>query len=302
VIVPEPLRPGDRVRLIAPSGPFDRTLLLRGAGWLGERYRLEIDWRLFERSGYLAGSDERRREELDRALSESGVRAVVAARGGYGLTRIAHRVDWAALRRSPRWLVGFSDITVAHVEAARVGVASLHAHNLAALGRGDAPIRARWLAALEEPTAPQRFEGLESWNPGRARGPLSGGNLAMLFTCAAAGRLFVPEGAILALEDVTESSYRLDRMLTALAVSGAFDRVAAVVVGELTDCPTGPWGVTARDAVRQCLAGLHVPVVAGFPFGHCRWNEPLHFGLEAELDAGAGVLELNPRAARPRRR
>lgn len=302
MIVPEPLRPGDRVRLIAPSGPFDRTLLLRGAGWLGERYRVELDWELFQRSGYLAGSDERRRAELDRALSEPDIRAVIAARGGYGLGRIAHQVDWTALARAPRWLVGFSDVTVAHVEAARVGVASLHAHNLAALGRGDAHVRARWLAALEEPDAPRRFERLECWNPGRARGPLAGGNLAMLYACAAAGRLFVPEGAILALEDVTESSYRLDRMLTALAVSGVLDRVAAVVVGELTDCPAGPWNVDARDAVRACLTQLRVPVVAGLPFGHCRWNEPLPLGLPASVDAQAGVMEINPRAARPRRR
>ncbi len=292
VIVPEPLRPGDRVRVVAPSGPFDRTLLLLGAGWLRHRYRVELDWGMFERSGYLAGSDERRLAELTRALSQPGIRAVVAARGGYGLSRIAHRVDWAALRRSPRWLVGFSDVTVMHVEAARVGVASLHAHNMAALGYGDAHVRARWLEALEAPGARRRFENLEAWSSGRARGPLAGGNLAMLFTCAAAGRLYVPEGAVLAIEDVTESSYRLDRMLTALKVGGAFDCVAAVVVGGLTDCPAGPWRVDARDAVRSCLAELGVPVVAGLPFGHCRWNEPLPFGLSAEVDADAGTLVI----------
>lgn len=249
---------------------------------------------MFERQGYLAGSDERRLAELDLALSEPGIRAVVAARGGYGLTRIAHRVDWVALRRSPRWLVGFSDITALHVEAARVGVASLHAHNMAALGHGDALVRDRWLAALENPRGERRFEGLETWSQGRARGPLAGGNLAMLFTCAAAGRLFVPEGAVLALEDVTESSYRLDRMLTSLIVAGAFDRVAGVVVGGLTECPAGPWCVDARDAVRERLAELRIPVAAGLPFGHARHNEPLPLGLPAELDATAGVLAISP--------
>ncbi len=302
VIVPEPLRPGDRVRLVAPSGPFDRSLLLRGAGWLRHRYRVEFDWDIFERDGYLAGSDERRLAELGRALDDPGIRAVVAARGGYGLTRIAHRVDWSALCRSPRWLVGFSDVTVLHVEAARVGVASLHAHNMAALGHGDALTRQRWLSVLEDPARPRRFDNLETWSPGRARGPLAGGNLAMLFTCAAAGRLFVPEGAVLAIEDVTESSYRLDRMLTALRVAGAFDRVAAVIVGELTDCPAGPWRVDAHEAVRACLASLRIPVVSGLRFGHCRHNEPLTFGLMAELDADAGVLELSPPATRRRRR
>ncbi|HEX3773314.1 MAG TPA: LD-carboxypeptidase, partial [Polyangiaceae bacterium] len=99
-VIPAPLQRGSRVRVIAPSSPFDRTLVLRGIGWLGERYRVEFDWSIFERTGFLAGSDARRLEELDRALQDPDVGAIVAARGGYGLTRIAHLADYSALRRS----------------------------------------------------------------------------------------------------------------------------------------------------------------------------------------------------------
>src|SRR5690606_10273531 len=135
---PPPLRPGDRVRIIAPSGPFDRALLLRGAGWLAERYRVEFDGGIFSRQGFLAGSDARRLGELDAALRTPELGAVISARGGYGLSRIVYQADLAALRRYPKWIVGFSDVTALHLEASRVGVMSMHAHNAAGLGRADA--------------------------------------------------------------------------------------------------------------------------------------------------------------------
>jgi muramoyltetrapeptide carboxypeptidase len=97
-IVPPPLAPGARIAVIAPSSPFDRALVLRGMGWLAGRYRLSFERDLFERSGYLAGSDERRLAELDLRLRDPDLGAILVARGGYGLGRIAHRADWAAFR------------------------------------------------------------------------------------------------------------------------------------------------------------------------------------------------------------
>ncbi|MCC6901365.1 MAG: LD-carboxypeptidase [Polyangiaceae bacterium] len=283
---PPALRPGDTVAVIAPSGPFDRTLCLRGAGFLGERYRVKFDWSIFQRTGFLAGPDTRRRAELDAAVRAPELRAIVAARGGYGLTRIVHAADLRPLVDQPKWVVGFSDVTALHVECARLGLGSIHAHNCAGLGRGDAHARAALIDVLEHPTRPRRFDRLETWHPGAASGPLFGGNLTVLFTLAAAGRLFIPEGAVLFIEDVTESAYRLDRMLTALMVGGALDRVAAVAVGELTDCPAGPHGVPAEVAVRTRLIELGVPVVAGIAAGHGRHNAPLVLGAPARVTDG----------------
>jgi muramoyltetrapeptide carboxypeptidase len=289
-IVPPPLSPGARVAVIAPSSPFDRTLVMRGMGFLSERYRVSFDRDLFEKKGYLAGSDERRLAELDARLRDPHLGAIVVARGGYGLGRIAHQADWAALRAHPKWLVGFSDATVLHVEALRVGVASLHAHNTAGVGRGDARRRERFCDALEHPERAREFRGLETWVPGRAEGPLVGGNLTVLFACLAAGRLRFPPGALLVIEDVTEQAYRVDRMLTAFQVSGALDRVAGVVVGDFTDCPPSQ-GVTVREVLEERLRRLGVPVAARLPFGHDLDNEPFVLGLRANLDASAGTLE-----------
>jgi muramoyltetrapeptide carboxypeptidase len=258
-------------------------------GWLSERYRLSFDRDLFERTGYLAGSDERRLLELDARLRDPELGAIIVARGGYGLGRIAHRADWAALRRAPKWLVGFSDATVLHVEALRVGVASLHAHNTAGLGRGDARRREYLRDALEEPELRRVRRGLVTWAPGTAEGPLVGGNLTVLFSCLASGRLRFPPGAVLVIEDVTEQAYRVDRMLTALSVSGSLDRVRGVVVGDFTDCPPSR-GVTVEETLRERLLSLGVPVAAGLPFGHTEMNEPFVLGPTARLDASAGTL------------
>lgn len=297
VICPAALKPGDLVHVIAPSGAFDRALVLRGIGWLGERYRVRFDWHACERHGFFAGSDARRLDELNAALRSRDARAIVAARGGHGLLRIAHRAEWSALHDAPKWLVGFSDSTVFHVEASRAGVASMHADNVGGLGRGWQPARQRWLAALEAPCAPRVIGGLSAWQSGRVSGLLSGGNLTLLHACAAAGRLFVPDGAILVLEDVSEAAYRVDRMLSALLQARAFARVAAVVVGDFVDCGPGGHGVNVWDVLREHLSELGVPVLAGLPFGHALLhNEPLPFGLPAHVDANAGTLTLGARA------
>jgi muramoyltetrapeptide carboxypeptidase len=295
VIVPPKLAQGDRVWVVAPSGPFERTLVLRGLGFLSERYDVRFGEGIFSRQGYLAGSDDRRFAELTLALSDPETKAVLAARGGYGLARIVSALDVARLRDHPVWIAGFSDITALHVEAQRAGVASLHADNVAGLGRGDLPARERFVAALEDPHAERSIGGLDVWRGGVVTGPLTGGNLTLLFTAAASGRLHVPRGAVLFIEDIGEAPYRVDRMLTALLTSGALDAVAGVLVGDFTDAPPGRHGVPVEDVLRERLGLLQVPVLAGFPAGHGAVNVPMHLGLPARVDGDTGSVVLCPR-------
>ena len=137
-------------------------------------------------------------------------------------------------------------------------------------------------------------DGLEIWRAGTARGPLFGGNLTLLGACAAAGRLELPDGAVLVLEDLGEAAYRIDRMLTALLVSGQLGRVSAVVAGDFIDCPTGQFGLGALDVVRERLSSLGVPMLAGLRVGHGRRNLPLPLGLVAEVDGSGGRLTICP--------
>ena len=295
LIVPRPLRPGDRVRVIAVSSPFDRALFFRGVGFLAERYRVEMAPGILTQRGFLAGSDEQRLEALDEALADPDIGAVIAARGGYGALRIAHRAGWSKLVSAPKWIVGFSDVTSLHVEAQRHGVCSLHADNAGGLGRGDFHARARFVAALEAPTSERCFSALRTIVPGKVEGPLVGGNLTVLFSAHAAGRLRLPPGCVLFLEDVQEASYRIDRMLSALLVAGALDPVAGVVLGDFTDCSPRPHGVTVEEVLRERLGVLGVPAAAGLPAGHGPINHPLTLGLSALLDAAAGTLRVGGR-------
>ncbi len=291
-LVPPALRPGDAVRVIAPSSPFDQELFFAGVDWLSQRYRVELADHVLSRSGFLAGTDAERLADLDDALGARHVAAIVAARGGHGAVRIAHRANWGALQQHPKWLVGFSDVTLLHLEALRVGVCVLHAENVAGLGRAEASARASWLQALEQPEVPRALRGTHAIQPGVAQGRLFGGNLTMLFTALATGRLELPTGCILVLEDVTETSYRIDRMLTALAIGGAFTSIGGLALGDFTDCPPGPHGVPVEQVLSERLAGLGIPVVAGFGFGHGRSNAPLTLGGPARLDAETLRLTL----------
>ncbi len=297
VIIPPPLKPGDRVRVIAPSSPFDRALVFRGLGFLSKRFEIVFDPGIFERRGYLAGSDERRLVELDQALRDPEANAIIAARGGYGASRLSFRADFSALRARPKWLVGFSDFTALHVEAARVGVMSLHAHNVAGLGRAHRQVWDPWLASLEAPELLRRYVGREAIVSGRASGMLAGGNLSVWFAAWAAERVHLPEGCILMLEDIGEASYRLDRMLMALLAAGVFDRCAGIAFGDFTDCSPGKFGVSVAEMLHHCLGHLRLPILGGLPFGHGVQNEPLLLGAHATLDTQ--TLTMTVQAKRP---
>lgn len=291
---PPPVAPGDVVAVVAPSSPFEAAPAWVGLGWLASRYRVRFTRGLFTRTGYLAGDDERRQSELVSAITDPDVRVVLAARGGYGLSRIVHRLPWDRFSARPRWIVGFSDVTALHVEAARLGVASIHGPHLTSLGRADARTRADLVDVLESPERARVYGDLDVLVRGRAAGPAFGGNLTLLHACAAAGRLVVPAGAVLVLEDVTERPYRIDRMLATLAAGGYLSSLAAVALGGFTQCEPGADGVTVEDVLRDALTPLGVPVVSGLRVGHGAENRSLVLGAEAVVDATAerGVVSV----------
>jgi muramoyltetrapeptide carboxypeptidase len=285
--LPPTLAPGDVVAIVAPSSPFPREDLWRGLVWLRQRYRLRMGPGVLARDGYLAGSDARRAEELARAMTDPEVKAIVAARGGYGAVRIVATLPWQEIARRPKWLVGFSDITALHAEAWRAGIASVHGPNVTGLGRDASPLaRSRWLACLERSRPAGAWRGLRVLHGGaEASGPIVGGNLALLATMAASGRLVVPDGAVLALEDVTEAPYRVDRMLTALHLGGYLQRVSAIVFGGFDRCAPGADGCTVEEVLGERTRTLGVPVLAGAPFGHGDRNEAFVLGAPVRVAA-----------------
>lgn len=292
--LPPPLRSGDRVRIVAPCGPFERQRfeagveLIRRAGFVPV-----FDDGVFAAHRYLAGDDERRRAELEAAIEDPEARAIWVARGGYGATRLLPHLDPERVAVAPKWLVGFSDVTALHALWARAGIASLHGPNVTTIADWGEEARSRLWSCLAGDRG-FTLEGRCAAGGGVVEGVLLGGNLAVLAAMAGTGLLPSLDGAIVALEEVGERPYRLDRALHQLIHAGSFDGVVGFAVGQLSDCGEPPergadW--TARDVVCEILAAVGVPVLADLPFGHEPSSWPLPFGVRARLDGDRGRLD-----------
>jgi len=282
---PRQVAEGSVLSVVAPSGPFNREAFEAGVKWLEERYEVRYDEGIFSRMGYLAGSDERRLDELVAALVAPDVDAILCARGGYGATRLLPGLDPVMVANANKLLVGFSDVTALHALWNRAKVRSIHAPMVSALATASDGLRESWCDALEGRRAGRHWD-LETEVFGFGEGDFFGGNLAVLVSLL--GTRFAPDvtGKILFLEDVGERPYRIDRMLTSLLQAGWFDICAGVVLGAFTDGEPGADGVSVNDVLRERLGELSVPVVSGFPAGHIDENAPLVFGAAARIAGG----------------
>lgn len=301
VVRPRALRPGDRVRVIAPAGVPD-TRLARGIQIL-QSFGLVVEEgkHLYDRYGYLAGTDEDRLADLNAAFRDPGVRGIFAARGGYGTQRIIDRLDLGAVRRDPRVVVGFSDLTVL---SGRLWTAARQVSfygpmvNWTDSRTGPAEIESLRRAVMttdpivltSDPAEPSAAVSV----PGVASGTLLGGNLTMIQSSLGTDDLPVLLDAILLFEDTDEGPYSYDRMLTHLGRAGALDRIAGVAIGQFTNAPVtaGQWA--AAEAVQDRLGSLGVPVLGGLRIGHGNGQLTVPLGTRATIDTATGTLTVAP--------
>lgn len=296
---PRALRPGARIHIAAPSGPVPEDRLAAGLAALQRHVRGEFSLapNIAARAGYLAGDDEARLAALSAALADPEIDAIVCARGGYGLTRLLPRLDPARL--APKLLVGFSDVTAllawAHVGAGLVGVHGPVVTQLAGLPEDDLERLACMLTG-EDPGALHAETGAVL-RGGCVEGPLIAGNLEVLRTLIGTRHMPSLAGCVLALEEIGERPYRIDRALTQLITSGALRGLRGVAVGQLHACEEpasgNPDSPTAEAVVLERLATLGVPVVTGLEFGHLLTrNAALPFGARVRLDADNAALYM----------
>lgn len=285
---PQPLRPGDALHLVAPSGPFDRESFERGLALIETRYRPVFDDSLFARRRYLAGADRDRLGEIEAALGDPAVTAILAARGGYGATRLLPGISLPR-ERTPL-LMGFSDITALHALFQREHRVSLHAPVLTQLGRQPEAVFERWVRLCERPEPAPVLHGTTCLVPGVVEGRVMGGNFEVLTRLV--GTPFLPDltGALLLLEDVGERPYKLDRMWTHLRHAGVFERIAGVILGDFTGCEEKDADFTSGDVLRELAEETGLPCAAGFPVGHGDVNLPVPLGVTARLDAGSATV------------
>jgi muramoyltetrapeptide carboxypeptidase len=304
-IRPPCLHPGDTIGIIAPAGPVSRrddfeqgVAVLKRMGF-GVRY----DERIFEIQRYLAGNDIGRAEELMRCFEDPEVHAIMPLRGGYGCARLLPYLDASRLRRYPKLITGFSDITTLHLYFQRLfGWTTIHGPMVASpslreiSGSEEEHLKSLW---TDPGYAPEiLFPQMEVFVPGVAEGRLIGGCLSVVVTSLGTPYEIQTEGAILFLEDLGEPPYRLDRMISHLKLAGKLDSVAGVLLGSFIDCEPDDGTYTARDVLRDLLKDLEVPVLYDFPAGHRKRNWALPFGTRIRMNTDTRSLkQLEPFAS-----
>lgn len=299
--LPPALRQGERIGIVAPASPVDPERLQAGIESLRKRgFVVEVGEHVFGSSTLFSGTDFERATDIIRMLQDPGIAAVFCARGGYGSQRLLPMIAQAIRRTQPKVLVGYSDITALHSMLQKAGWISWHG-----------PMPGDWPRMTDNDFSVQLLFDLvsgkvsgelptpagsspQAMHPGKATGPLVGGNLSLVAALLGTPYDVDTRGAILFLEDVGEAPYRIDRMLSSMHLAGKFDQVNGVLLGDFTDChPTSAApSVTVQDVLRSHFAHLGVPVLWNYPAGHGPVNIPLPIGHQVELDADRCCVRL----------
>jgi muramoyltetrapeptide carboxypeptidase len=307
-VLPPRLKAGDTIALVSPSAAtweperfVIATQILQALG-----FNVREGRSLRARRGHFAGTDAQRAADLNDMFADPQVQGILCMTGGSGATRILHLLDYELMRRNPKCLAGYSDVTaLLNAIHKQTGMVTFHApmgvsewnefstqYFRQVLMQGEAVV-------LRNPTdrdglLVQARGRTQTLRPGKARGQLLGGNLTVLTTLM--GTPFRPDfrGAILFLEDINEYIYRIDRMLAHLKQAGVLQGLAGVVLGQFTDCKPGEGfgSLTLDEVFDDYFLPLNVPVYSGAMFGHVRNKFSLPVGLPAEMDADQGVITL----------
>lgn len=287
------------IALVAPASPasdFQAPAAQKVKAFFEKRgYRLKIMLHVFDAERFMAGTDEARAADLNACFADPQVDAVIALRGGAGSMRLLDKIDYRLVKKNPKPLFGFSDLTA--LQAAlwqRAGLVSWTGFQASFIYKRKAGAlhRAFEQALRGDQTA---VAGLREVVPGKARGVLVGGTLSVL--AGLCGTPYMPrtDGCILFLEEVNEKPYRVDRLLTQLRLAGAFNRLAALVLGDFSTClSTDKEDGTVRQVLDEHFAHAAFPVARGLKYGHAAGEIILPVGARAALDTQAGTLAVLP--------
>ena len=295
---PTPLRRDDLIGVIAPAGAVEETALLAGVHVLEQAgCRVRLGAAVLHRYGYLAGTDRARADDLHAMLRDPEVKAIIAARGGYGSGRLLPLLDPSLVRAHPKIFVGHSDLTFLLNALVRdAELVTFHGPMVAGFAAQPAGAEAL-LALLGGDRVGWNQAAASVVQPGMAEGPLVGGCLSIVVSMLGTPHAIDTRGRLLFLEDVNEKPYRVDRMLTHLRQAGAFDGVAGVIFGEMEGCDApGTAPVSVREVIAEAFADAPFPVAFGLPSGHGLGSLTLPLGIRARLAGERLTLLESPLA------
>ncbi len=288
LIIPPYLKEGDRIEIITPASPIAEDVVRKAAARLEDSgFRITTGAHAFASCGPFAGTEVERLADIQKATDDPDVKAVLCSRGGYGMSRIVDQVDFTALKKSPKWYVGYSDITSLHLWLNTVcGIASLHAEmplnysNPDCLpGSYDTLVKA--LKGNPEPVS-WITRGEESFE---VEGRVMGGNISLIYSLNGTAAQPDTDGAILFIEEIGEKFYHLDRMLVGMRMAGLLRNLSALVVGGMEQITEGEhvFNQTVEEVVMNVVDGYGYPVLFNFPAGHINDNKAVYLGRAARL-------------------
>ena len=291
MIRPSYLKAGDTVAVVAPAGILKHDVeVIQKTKTLLNSWGLEIVFgkHLETKSHHFAGTDAQRTSDLQKALDHPNIKAIWCARGGYGTLRIIDDLDFKKFKTHPKWVVGYSDVTVLHNAFNNMGYESLHAMMCINLTDDDKAIKQSvetLKSALFGELKSYEIEGYSDNKPGDATGSLVGGNLSLLTAALGSDTQLDTKGKIIFIEEIGEYKYHIDRQLQSLTRAGYFKHCTAVIIGDMSQLKTNnpAWGQSIEALILKVLKDTDVPVAFGFPAGHEFENRALYFGRSIQL-------------------
>lgn len=295
MIQPAYLKQGDKVAIIATARKISREELESAVTFL-ESYGLSVIFgnHLFAIDNQYAGSDAQRSEDLQWALSDPEIKAVFMARGGYGTVRLMDAISFDGFLKNPKWIVGYSDITVLHNIMHQHGVETLHATMPINFYKDEEATRSMMQALMGGLNATTALPHPLN-RTGKGSGEIVGGNLSLIYSLSGTRYDLNTTGKILFIEDLDEYLYHIDRMMMQLKLSGKLENLAGLVVGGMTDMKDNlvPFGKRAEEIILDAVKDYHFPVCFHFPAGHIDRNMALYLGRKTKLEVHADSVSLS---------
>ena len=290
LIQPPYLKKGDTVLILATAGIVnDSTIIDNGIELLKSwGLNVKLGKNLYESNGHFAGTDKQRLEDFQNAIDDDNIKAIWCARGGYGTVRIIDDIDFTRFKENPKWIIGFSDVTVLHNDIHNLGIETIHAMMPSTL-KPDNEEQKKAQKSLKKALFGKKIKyrvSESSYNKeGEAEGQLVGGNLSILYSLLGSKSTISTENKILFIEDVGEYEYHIDRMLLNLKRNGYFDKCKGLIVGGISDVRENDvaFGKTVEEIVLDVVKDFDFPVSFDFPAGHIRDNRTLILGREISL-------------------
>lgn len=290
MIIPKYLNPGDKIHIVSPAGKVKEQHVLPAVEWLKKQgYKVELGKHVFADHFQFAGTDNQRLEDLQNAIDDPETNVILCSRGGYGTVRIISQLKWGNFKKHPKWMAGFSDITILHICLNNLGFATIHgAMPRHFFDEKNHPTENLYslLNALKGENTEYVTDFDPNNKPGDARGELVGGNLSIISSLQGTNYEIETDGKILFLEDIDEFLYHTDRMIHQLKLSGKLDNLAGLIVGDFTDMKDNesPFGKSIHKIISEAVEEFDYPVCFGFPAGHDKKNLALTFGRKWKLE------------------